>query len=88
MLRRHYAGAIATAMVDTSADGRASSYWSEILGTPVGAKELRLFGFAPFALDRFHRHGKVPVDELSRVLLGAYPLHAKAFALNALTTPH
>lgn len=84
LLRRHYAEAIATGMVDTTSDGRASDYWSEILGTPLGAKELRLFGFRSWALERFHTHGKVPVDELSRVLMGAYRLHWAVFALNAL----
>ncbi len=84
LLRRHYAQAIASGMVDTTSDGRASNYWSEILGTPAGAKELRLFGFRDWALDRFHAHGRVPVDELSRVLMGAYRLHWAVFALNAL----
>ncbi|HEU5149282.1 MAG TPA: ABC transporter ATP-binding protein [Iamia sp.] len=84
LLRRHYAEAIASGMVDTTADGRAASYWSEILSTPQGAKEVRLFGFGPWALDRFHTHGRRPVDELSRVLLGAHRLHLTVFALNAL----
>jgi len=84
LLRRHYAKAIATAMTGTTGDGRASNYWSEILGTPVGAKELRLFGFRSWALERFHTHGKVPVDELSRVLVSAFRLHWTVFALNAL----
>ena len=84
LLRRHYAEAIASGMVETTGDGRASSYWSEILGTGQGAKELRLFGFGPMALERFYRHGRRPVDELSRVLLGAQPLHAKVFLLNGL----
>lgn len=84
LLRRHYAEAIASGMVDTTADGRAAAYWSEILSTPQGAKEVRLFGFGPWALDRFHTHGRRPVDELSRVLLGAHRLHVTVFVLNAL----
>jgi ATP-binding cassette, subfamily B, bacterial len=84
LLRRHYAKAIAGAMTGTTGDGRASAYWSEILGTPVGAKELRLFGFKEWAVERFHTHGKVPVDELSRVLVSAFRLHWVVFALNAL----
>ena len=84
LLRRHYAGAIAGGMVDTTSDGRASSYWSEILGTPLAAKELRLFGFRELALERFTTHGRRPVDELARVLLGARRLHFAIFGLNAL----
>lgn len=84
ILRRHYAKAIATAMTGTTADGRASSYWSEVLGTPLGAKELRLFGFQDWAVEQFHTHGQIPVKELSRVLVSAYRLHWVVFALNAL----
>lgn len=84
LLRRHYAAAIASGMVDTTADGRAASYWAEVLSTPQGAQEVRLFGFRPWALDRFHRHGSRPVEELARVLLGAHRLHLTIFALNAL----
>jgi len=84
LLRKHYAEAIASGMVETTGDGRAASYWSEILGTPQGAKELRLFGFRAWALERFHRHGKRPVEELARVLLGAHRLHWTVFALNGL----
>ena len=84
LLRRHYAGAIASGLVDTTADGRAASYWSEVLGTEQGAKEVRLFGFGDWALARFHRHARRPVDELSKVLLGAQRLHWQVFALNGL----
>lgn len=84
ILRRHYAKAIATAMTGTTGDGRAASYWSEILGTPLGAKELRLFGFADWAVERFHTHGQIPVKELSRVLVSAHRLHWTVFGLNAL----
>ena len=84
LLRRHYAKAIASGMVDTTSDGRAASYWSEILGAARGAKEVRLFGFREWALERFRAHGSKPVDELSRVLLGAQPLHWSVFALNGL----
>jgi ATP-binding cassette subfamily B protein len=84
LLRRHYAGAIATGMVDTIADGRAAAYWSEVLSTESGAKEVRMFGFAPWALERFHRHGRRPVDELARVMSGARSLHLAVFGLNAL----
>lgn len=85
LLRRHYAKAIATALTGTTSDGRAASYWSDILGTPTGAKELRLFGFKDWAIERFYRHGKIPVDELSRVLVSAYRLHWTVFALNMLS---
>lgn len=85
LLRRHYAEAIASGMVDTTADGRAATYWSEILSTPQGAKEVRLFGFREWALERFHTHGRRPVEELSRVLLGAHRLHLTVFVLNALS---
>lgn len=85
LLRRHYAQAIASGMVDTTSDGRAAAYWAEVLGTPTGAKELRLFGFGPWAIDRFARHGAVPVRELSKVLLGAQRLHGTIFVLNALS---
>ena len=84
LLRRHYAGAIASGMVDTTSDGRAASYWSDILGASEGAKEVRLFGFRAWALHRFDTHGRRPVDELSWVLLGAQRLHLTIFALNAL----
>jgi ATP-binding cassette subfamily B protein len=84
LLRRHYAKAIASGMVETTGDGRAASYWSDILGAPVGAKEVRVFGFRAWALERFHTHGKVPVDELARVLMGAFRLHWAVFALNGL----
>ena len=86
LLRRHYAGAIASGMVDTISDGRAAAYWSEILGTARGAKEVRLFGFRDWAVTRFHDHGKRPVEELSRVLLGAQRLHWKIFVLNGMGT--
>ena len=84
LLRRHYAGAIASGMVDTISDGRAAAYWSEILGTERGAKEVRLFGFREWAITRFYDHGKRPVEELSRVLLGAQRLHWKIFVLNGM----
>lgn len=84
LLRRHYARAIASGMVETTSDGRAASYWSEVIGSARGAKELRLFGFQGLALQRFHSHGKRPVEELSRVLLGAHRLHWTIFALNGL----
>lgn len=85
LLRRHYAKAISSAMTGTTADGRASTYWSEIVGAPVGAKELRLFGFGDWAIDRFFVHGSIPVRELSRVLVSAYRLHFTVFALNAMS---
>jgi ATP-binding cassette subfamily B protein len=85
VLRRHYARSIATAMTGTTGDGRASSYWSDVVGTSLGAKELRLFGFAEWAIDRFYAHGAIPVQELSRVLLSAWRLHWWVFALNALS---
>ena len=84
LLRKHYAEAIASGMVGTTGDGRAAAYWSEILGTPKGAKELRLFGFRQWALDRFHAHGSRPVEELTRVLLSAHRLHWTIFVLNGL----
>jgi ATP-binding cassette, subfamily B, bacterial len=84
LLRRHYASSIATAMTGTTGDGRASSYWSDVVGTPLGAKEVRLFGFSQWAIDRFYEHGAIPVRELSRVLLSAWNLHGWVFALNAL----
>ncbi len=84
LLRRHYAGAIATGMVDTTHEGRAATYWSDLIATPNGAKELRLFGFGDWAVQRFYGHGKVPVRELSKVLLGAHRLHWTIFVLNAL----
>lgn len=84
LLRQHYAGAIASGMVETTGDGRAATYWSDIIGTPSGAKELRLFGFGAHALERFHAHGKRPVEELSKVLLGAHRLHWTIFVLNGL----
>ncbi len=83
-LRRHYAGAIATGMVDTASDGRAATYWSDVIGTPKGAKELRLFGFGAWSVDRFVSHAQVPVHELSRVLLSAHRLHFVIFGINAL----
>jgi ATP-binding cassette subfamily B protein len=85
ILRRHYAGAIATGMVDTTGEGRAAKYWSEVVGTAAGAQELRLFGFGDWATERFHQHGSVPVRELSKVLLGAHRLHWTIFALNGLS---
>ena len=85
LLRRHYAKSIATAMTGSTGDGRAASYWSEIVGTPLGAKELRVFGFKDWAIERFFRHGSIPVTELSNVLIGAYPLHWAVFALNGLS---
>jgi ATP-binding cassette subfamily B protein len=84
LLRRHYAGAIATGMVDTIADGRAAAYWSEILSREAGAKEVRVFGFRAWALERFHRHGRRPVEELALVMAGARSLHLAVFALNGL----
>ncbi len=85
ILRRHYAGAIATGMVDTTGEGRAAKYWSQVVGTAAGAQELRLFGFGDWATERFHQHGSVPVRELSKVLLGAHRLHWTIFALNGLS---
>jgi len=85
ILRRHYAGAIATGMVDTTGEGRASKYWSDVVGTASGAQELRLFGFGEWAIERFHQHGRVPVSELSKVLLSAHRLHWTIFALNGLS---
>jgi len=84
ILRRHYAGAIASGMVDTIADGRAAAYWSELLGTAAGSKEVRVFGFKDWALERFHAHGRRPVDELAKVMFSAHRLHLVVFALNAL----
>lgn len=86
LLRRHYAKAIASGMVDTTSDGRAAAYWSEILGAAAASKELRLFGFKDWAIERFTTHGQVPVDELSRVLLTAHRLHFQVFVLNALAS--
>ncbi|MEZ5179814.1 MAG: hypothetical protein R2746_16470 [Acidimicrobiales bacterium] len=37
-----------------------------------------------WALDRFHRHGRRPVEELARVMFSAHRLHLVVFALNAL----
>ncbi len=84
LLRRHYASAIASGMVDTTGEGRAASYWSDVIASPAGAQEIRLFGFGGWAVERFHRHGRVPVAELSKVLLGAQSLHWKVFVLNAV----
>jgi ATP-binding cassette subfamily B protein len=85
ILRRHYAVAIASGMVDTTGEGRAAKYWSEVVGTAAGAQELRLFGFGDWAAQRFYAHGSVPVRELSKVLLGAHRLHWTIFALNGLS---
>jgi ATP-binding cassette, subfamily B, bacterial len=84
LLRRHYAGAIAKGMTDTLADVCAGAYWADVLGGARYAKEVRLFGFAPHVVDDYSRHARRPADELARVLLSAFPLHWKVFALNGL----
>ena len=84
LLRKHYAKALATAATGTTAEGRAATYWSELAGSGVGAKELRVFGFREWAIERFAEYGRVPITQMSRVAIEALPLHWAVFALNGL----
>lgn len=84
LLRRHYAKALAAALTRTTREGRGGDYWSEMAGSAVGAKELRVFGFREWAVDRFSQFARVRVDETTRVGTGALPLHWAVFALMAL----
>ena len=84
LLRRHYAKALATAVTSTTAEGRGATYWAEVAGSSVGAKELRVFGFREWAVQRFSDYGIVPVTQMSRVAVEALPLHWAVFALNGV----
>lgn len=84
LLRRHYAKAVASALTDTVADGRAASYWSDIASRPPAAKEVRVFGLARWVVDRYERHGKVPVQALAQVVMRAMPLHSRILGLNTV----
>lgn len=84
LLRRHYAKALATAATSTTAEGRGATYWSELAGSSVGAKELRVFGFRDWAIERFSHYGIVPVTQMSKVAVDALPLHWAVFALNGV----
>ncbi len=84
LLRRHYAKAVATAVTDTVADGRAAAYWADVAGAPPAAKELRIFGLGRWAVERFGRHAVIPVRALEQIMQRAMKLHVKVFALNAI----
>jgi ATP-binding cassette, subfamily B, bacterial len=84
LLRRHYAKALAKAATSTTAEGRGATYWSELAGSAVGAKELRVFGFRDWAIERFSHYGIVPVTQMSKVAVDALPLHWAVFALNGV----
>ena len=84
LLRKHYAKALATAATGTTKEGRGAAYWAEIAGSSVGAKELRVFGFREWAVQRFATFGIEPVTQMSRVAVEALPLHWAVFALNGV----
>jgi ATP-binding cassette subfamily B protein len=84
LLRHHYAKAIATAATSTTGEGRAALYWSEVAGAPLGAKELRVFGYKDWALQQFARFGEVPLQQVTKVVVDALPLHWKIFGLNTV----
>ncbi len=58
-----------------SATGRRS--WA----SPLGAKELRVFGANEWAVEQFARYGREVFRGQQRVILGAFPLYWKAFLL-------
>lgn len=84
LLRRHYAKALASARTRTTREGRGAEYWSDLAGSALGAKELRVFGFREWAVDRFAQFARIRVDETTRVGTGALPLHWAVFALMGL----
>jgi len=82
LLRRHYAKAVASAAVDTVADGRAAAYWAEVAAAAPAAKEVRVFGLARWSVERYRHHAIVPVQALERIVRRTMTLHGKVFALN------
>ena len=84
LLRRHYAKALATALTETTSESREAAYWFDVAGSPLGAKELRLFGFGRWAVERFATAAEAPVTAGSRVIIAALPLHWKIFGLTTL----
>lgn len=79
-------------------DGRRSDYWKEVATSPATGKELRIFGFGGWAIDRSQRHLHAMFDPVWRgrlaqcaqnplimLALGGVPI-AVSFALVAAGT--
>ena len=85
LLRRHYAEAIATGMTGTTGDGRRRRATGPRSSARRWApRSCACSGSGPGRSTASTPTGSGPVDELSRVLLGAHRLHWTVFALNAL----
>ena len=84
ILRRQYAGVIAQGAPEVLNAGRAAFYWRAIASTAHGGKEVRLFGFHDFAIDRFtEAQGKV-VELQERLFGKALPRQWVTFVLSAV----
>ena len=84
ILRRQYAGVIAKGAPDVLNAGRAAFYWRGIASSPVGGKEVRLFGFQDFAVDRFAEAQGQVVELQERLFAKALPRQWVTFVLSAL----
>ncbi len=83
LIRRHYVAALSDAATNTTRAVRAKGYWSRVVGSPLGAKELRVFGANEWAMAQFAGFGKEMFRRHKRVIFGAFPLYWKAFLLLA-----
>ncbi|ORV41373.1 hypothetical protein AWC01_09835 [Mycobacterium doricum] len=81
LVRRHYVTGFSDTATNTTGAVRAKRYWSEVVGSPLGAKELRVFGANEWAVKQFARFGREVFRGQQRVIFGAFPLYWKAFLL-------
>jgi ATP-binding cassette subfamily B protein len=56
ILRRQYARQFGLGAMSITGASRAAAYWQQMLTSPAGAKEVRLFGFDTWAVGEFTRH--------------------------------
>ncbi|MDQ1538762.1 MAG: ATP-binding cassette, subfamily bacterial, partial [Actinomycetota bacterium] len=61
VLRRQYAAPWANRARQIAPDTRGADYWRSVAGSPLGAKEVRVFGFSDWAVDNFERCIQTPV---------------------------
>lgn len=89
VMRRAFSGLVTEGFAAILPRIRESMYWKDVAGTPVGAKEVRLFGFAGEATERF-RKGNLAYVELiasaNRRTMPLFPIFG-ALAATAVGVP-
>jgi ATP-binding cassette subfamily B protein len=77
-------GTIVADLVRLNGSRRGADYWEGVAGGPAGAKEVRLFGFGPWATAQYRGHAAAQADVLARLMRKSMPSHVAVFLLAGL----